>query len=228
VIGSKTSRFAAGALIAVAVSYKSGIVARSARASGTTADDLKRPLPGDDLVAGATTVMDRVAVLPHSAEEIWPWIVQLGKQRGRWYMPRSVEPFLVPIRSKRGAREIVSEFQDLAVGDHIPDYGPEGQFEVASIDRPRALVYRSLRPWPLDEPWPEPNAQLPDKTLAFSWAIVVDELAPSQTRVHLRLRAKRGQSDSASKPLTLFGGLVDYVTVALMFAGLRERLADSR
>jgi hypothetical protein len=47
------------------------------------------PKPGDDIVPDAAVVMDRDRILPAPARDVWPWIVQLGKDRAGWYMPRS-------------------------------------------------------------------------------------------------------------------------------------------
>ena len=46
-----------------------------------------RPLPGDDLIPDAGVVLDRGAEFACSAEVLWPWIVQLGKDRAGWYLP---------------------------------------------------------------------------------------------------------------------------------------------
>ena len=45
------------------------------------------PLPGDDLVR-ADVVMDRGFDLPAPPDEVWPWLVQLGKRRAGWYLRR--------------------------------------------------------------------------------------------------------------------------------------------
>ena len=52
------------------------------------------PLPGDDLVPSADVVMDRAFTVSAPAEEVWPWLVQLGKQRAGWYLPRRLERLL--------------------------------------------------------------------------------------------------------------------------------------
>ena len=52
-------------------------------------------LPGDDLVA-ADVVMDRGFDLGAPPSEVWPWLVQLGKRRAGWYLPRSVEVLVPP------------------------------------------------------------------------------------------------------------------------------------
>ena len=189
-------------------------------------EDERQVLGGDELVPGATVEMDRVGVLDHPADEVWPWIVQLGKKRAGWYMTRTAERFLIPVKSWRGARQLLPEFQRLEVGQRVPDYGRDEEFEVALVEPPRLLVYRSLRGWPEGGDWPAPGERLPARTLALSWAIVLEEPVQGKTRVHFRLRARRGQSIKASRALTVLGDQFDRVTIELMLAGLRERLRD--
>lgn len=159
--------------------------------------------PGDDLVPAADVVMDRAFTVARAAPaDVWPWIVQLGKQRAGWYFPRSVERFVPPRR--RAARAIGSRWQNLAVGDDIPDYGgPDASFTVAAIDPPSTLVYRSQR-----------------GRVAFSWSIVL-RAEGTGTRVLLRLRLAPVRRTWLANSL---GDRFDLLTVAGMAAGLRERL----
>ncbi|GAA1929916.1 hypothetical protein [Nocardioides hwasunensis] len=60
-------------------------------------------LPGDDLVT-ADVVMDRGFDLAAPPHDVWPWLVQLGKRRAGWYLPRSVERFVPP--SRRGRTDL--------------------------------------------------------------------------------------------------------------------------
>ena len=138
---------------------------------------------------------------------VWPWLAQLGKRRAGWYLPRSVER-VVP-RSRRAARSINAAWQSLHVGDEIPDYGGRDEtFEVALIDPPHALVYRSTR-----------------GRTDVSWSIAVrsaDRAGQSRVSLRLRLAPVRRRWLAVS-----VGGLVDLLTVAGMAAGLRERLEES-
>src|SRR4051794_41942528 len=80
--------------------------------------------------------MDRGFEARGTPEQVWPWLVQLGKGRGGWYFPRLVERF-VP-RSRRAARTVQPQWQGLEVGDVIPDYGgPQGFFEAGGGGDPR-------------------------------------------------------------------------------------------
>ena len=166
--------------------------------------------PGDTLVPEADVVMDRGFYLPAGPEQVWPWIVQLGKQRGGWYLPRTVER-LVP-RSRRAARSVEERWQGLAVGDVIPDYGgPDATFEAVEVQPPGPagghVVYRSKR-----------------GRVHVSWAITLAADGPG-TRVHLRLRLAPVRRVRLAESV---GGLFDALTIAGMAAGLRERLHDAR
>ena len=213
--------------IGMTVAAARGVVGlrRLARRSGVTAADLARPLPGDGLVPEPSFVVDRAAVLPAPPPAVWPWLVQLGKERGWWYLPAWAERF-VWAREKRGARHIVAALQELAVGDVVPDWGPgDPVFKVASLEPPHALVYHSVRQRSNRWRWPEPDTPRPLDCFEFSWALVVEPAPGERSRLHVRLRA--ATPGGRSRPLLeLGGGLVDYLTIELMVRGLRERLSS--
>ncbi|GAB3665141.1 hypothetical protein GCM10027596_30780 [Nocardioides korecus] len=162
------------------------------------------PVPGDDLVPDATVVMDRGFTVPGTPEKVWPWIAQLGKGRGRWYLPARVERLLP--RSGRALRHVDPRWQDLQVGDVVPDYGRDATFEVAQVDAPHVLVYRSRR-----------------GRIRLTWAITLTEDGggPDATRVALRLRLAGVKRVRLAE---VGGGFFDLVTIAGMAAGLTERL----
>lgn len=173
---------------------------------GASPAEVHRPLPGDDVVPDADVTMDRGFTVDAPPEVVWPWLVQLGKQRAGWYLPRPVERLVPPQR--RAARTLLPEHQQLGPGDVVPDYGgPRETFEVVSVDPPRSLVYRSRRGR--------------GGRMEISWAIVLTPY-DATTRVQLRLRLGGVRRRwLAAGP----GELVDVLTVAGMAAGLRERVA---
>ncbi len=171
--------------------------------------------PGDGLVGSAAVVMDRGFTVPGTPQQVWPWLAQLGKRRAGWYFPRSVERFIPPHR--RGLRHIDAQWQDLAVGQSIPDYGGKSEiFTVDEIDPPTMLVYRSQR-----------------RAMNVSWSIVVRPTTPDvgadgesrpRTRVLMRLRMGPIKRVWLARSV---GELIDALTIAGAAAGLRERLEQS-
>ena len=210
--------------VAASVGIAGGLaIRRVGRRSGVSDAELARTLPGDDLVPSARLVTDHATVLDASRESVWPWIEQLGKGRGNWYLPSRLERLLP--RAARGAGRIEPHFLGLAEGDVVPDYGPGvGTFKVALVDPPVALVYYSVREPELGWGWPEPGVPLTDKALVLSWALVLENVDRGHARLHIRLRADRPARRRMSPALALLGGFVDWVTIALLFVGLQERL----
>ena len=105
-----------------------------------TAAEVDSPMPGDALLPSPDAVMDRAFTLRAPPEDVWPWLVQLGKHRAGWYMTHRVERF-VP-RARRASRHVDQRWQHLVVGSVIPDYGGRDEtFTVAEIDPPHTLVY---------------------------------------------------------------------------------------
>lgn len=165
---------------------------------------------GDGLVAPAAVVMDRAFTVPGTAEQVWPWIVQLGKWRAGWYFVRRIERFLPA--SRRASRTIDPRWQSLAVGDVVPDYGGRHErFTVAEVDSPHTLVYLSRR-----------------RAMLLSWSITLRPVAgPGDARTRILLRLRMGPVKRRWLARTA-GELVDVLTIAGMAAGLRERLRLSR
>ncbi|KQY60223.1 hypothetical protein ASD11_12200 [Aeromicrobium sp. Root495] len=178
----------------------------TSRSIRPTRREVEASLPGDDVVPAASVVMDRAFTLRAAPPVVWPWIVQLGKDRAGWYLPRSVER-VVP-RRRRAIRHLEPSLLHLAVGDVIPDWGGAGStFEVAVLDPPRALVHVSTR-----------------GHVSLSWAIALTEVGGS-TRIHLRLRLGGVRRERLA---ALGGGFFDWLTILGLAAGLRERLDEVR
>jgi hypothetical protein len=168
-----------------------------------TAAEKRAPLPGDAIVPQANVIMDRAFSLAAPAENVWPWLVQLGKNRAGWYFPRWVE--VVFPSNKRALRSIDTKLQNLKVGDIIDDWGGKNaKFETAEFIPGRVIVYKSTR-----------------GNITMSWAIVLNKIDDKTSRVHLRLRLDGIKHGWLAKS---GGGLIDFLTVAGLAAGLRERL----
>jgi hypothetical protein len=103
------------------------------RTWGVAEADAARPLAGDGLVKVPDIVDTRSLSLAAPPSAIWPWLVQMGYERGGWYSYDQID------MKGRSARTILPEHQGLAVGDVVPTY-PDGGFVVRVLEPERALV----------------------------------------------------------------------------------------
>jgi hypothetical protein len=119
---------------------------------GATDEELRAPLPGDELVPHAKLKATHAITINAPTADIWPWLVQMGQNRGGFYSYTRLEN-LVGCHM-RNADEIVPEWQELKIGDKVWLHPKAPPVEVAAIEPGRAIV---LKPWgafvlhPIDE-----------------------------------------------------------------------------
>jgi hypothetical protein len=105
---------------------------------GAGPSDLTRVMAGDALLAGTTYSGTMAVVVNAPPENIWPWLVQIGYQRGGLYSYDWLDR-LFGFLDRSSATEILPKFQNLAVGDAIP-LGRGPSWPVAVLEPNRALV----------------------------------------------------------------------------------------
>lgn len=105
---------------------------------GATDEEAGAVLPGDDLLPAPTVVSTRAISIAAPRERVWPWLVQLGKDRGGLYSYTLFEnAFGLGIHN---ADRVVPELQNLAVGDRVPLSRKRFAVIVREID-PEGLVF---------------------------------------------------------------------------------------
>jgi len=170
-----------------------------------TSEERAASMAGDDLISSPDAVMDRAFTLPAPPEVVWPWVLQLGKRRAGWYLPSTVERFIP--KGRRALRSVDPQWEELQIGDVIPDYGGRNEtFEVARIEPPHRLVYRSQR-----------------GRMSVSWSISLESM-PATDETRMRLRLRLGPVRRRWLVATA-GELIDLLTVAGLAEGLRERVS---
>ena len=105
---------------------------------GSTPSDLRRVMAGDALLGKATYSGTLSVSVNAPREDIWPWLVQLGYQRGGLYSYDWLDR-LFGYLDRPSATRILPEFQHLTVGDEIP-LGRGPAWPVAAIEPYRSLV----------------------------------------------------------------------------------------
>lgn len=147
---------------------------------GATDAEIAASLPGDELVPVAGAVTNRAVTVNAAPEAIYPWIVQLGVDRGGMYSVLFVENLMG--LHVTNADTIHPEWQTLAVGDFVrftpKEYvlNPGPGLWVREMEAPNALVFC----FGLETINPEP--------CTMTWQFVLDPQADGSTRLLLRSR----------------------------------------
>jgi hypothetical protein len=118
---------------------------------GASPSDLDRVMAGDGLLAHWTYSGTTAVTVNAAPEQIWPWLVQIGYQRGGLYSYDWLDR-LFGYLDRPSATRILPEFQRLAVGDHIP-LGRGPSWPVAILEPNRALVLDMRNMGGLDWVW---------------------------------------------------------------------------
>ena len=97
---------------------------------------------GDDLLPDARAQFTHSVMIDAAPRDVWPWLVQMGCQRGGWYSWDRVDNAGI-----RSADHIIPELQHLAEGDVLP-YRPVGNdgFKVLRVEPEHELVLASTGP----------------------------------------------------------------------------------
>ncbi|MEA2310818.1 MAG: hypothetical protein QOE28_786 [Solirubrobacteraceae bacterium] len=141
---------------------------------GATDDEAAGPMAGDLLVAEADLTASRAITIRASAEQIWPWIAQMGQGRGGFYSYDFLENLVgCDIHS---ADRVVPEWQAVEVGDDVR-FAPEVGLLVAAVEPGRSLVLRGGVPIG--------NAPPP---YDFTWAFALRDRPDGTTRMIVRER----------------------------------------
>lgn len=141
---------------------------------GATDEELDATLPGDDLLPNPDLMATRAITIDALADQVWPWIAQLGQGRGGFYSYDALENLVgCDIHS---ADRVIPQWQDVKVGDQVK-LAPEVGLGVTVVEPGRALVLRGGVPMGAAPP-----------PYDFTWAFVLREQPDGTTRLLVRER----------------------------------------
>jgi hypothetical protein len=157
---------------------------------GATDAEVRRPLPGDDLVPNPKCGYTHAITIKAPVSEVWPWLVQIGCDRAGWYSHDWLHRLMGIVGSvddeHRSARRIVPELQDLKVGDLVEIALGMG-YDVVGIEPERVLILHSR----LDTgTWASLSGDdpLPSRYLRSSWVWLFEAVDEATTRLIVRVR----------------------------------------
>ena len=108
---------------------------------------------------------ERSRAIDAPPEAVWPWLVQMGFDRGGWYAIDALEKAFGVGRFATGwsARRVEPTLQGLTVGDRMP-LSRTRWLDVVALDAPREMVL-----------------VLPPGRLSWTWRFTLEELEGGRT-----------------------------------------------
>ncbi|RCS43911.1 hypothetical protein DTL42_18145 [Bremerella cremea] len=135
-----------------------------------TPQEQRETLPGDELISEIQNCSTYAITIHASPHEVWPWLVQMGCNRGGYYSYDWLDN-----GEKRSANQIIEEYQSTKVGDILPSRpGSHYGFEVLRMERPHLFLLGAyLRAGQIANlPWNDPP---PAAYVRSTWAFVLRE-----------------------------------------------------
>ncbi len=130
-----------------------------------------KPLAGDELIPHPIGTVNHAITIHRPPHEVWPWLVQMG--RAGWYSYDFIDN-----GRHHSAERILPEYQSISVGSVFPALpGAKDVFVVAQFEPGQSLVLS----------W-----RLPNGRYQTSWAFVLEQPRPDETRLIVRGRVAPG------------------------------------
>jgi len=170
---------------------------------GATDAEIKRSMPGDEIVGKPSFNATRAVTIHAPAQNIYPWIVQMGVTRAGWYSYDLLDNL-----GRRSAESILPEHQNIQVGDLIP-LSPDGKQGM------RVKYFRKNK-WMLW--WDEKG----DTT----WVWEIHPEGEGNARLITRVRVKY----RLFSPAILFNLLIEFFDILMMrksMLGIKKRAENS-
>lgn len=167
------------------------------------------PLPGDDFLRAPDLQATRAITINAPSSDVWPWVAQLGQNRGGFYSYDWLENLVgCDIHTPN---VIVPELRIRAVGDKV-NLAPPAVLKVVAFEEGHHFVLR--------------GAVAADGTNAaapydFTWAFVLIEGAQGSTRLIVRERYAylANWAGALVEPVEM----VSFLMSQRMLRGIRER-----
>jgi hypothetical protein len=187
---------------------------------GATDDEVGRPLPGDERVPNPVLVQTLAVTIQAPAAKVWPWLAQIGQERGGLYSYELLENLA---RCQMHNAEQIEPAWELQAGDRVR-LGPPGYpvHSVVGLERNRWLLLAGADiATGAVAPLPQPGQA---EYTNYAWVFYLDERPDGVTRLITRNRL-----DYAPRPFGLrlmWEWITDplgFVMTRRMLLGIKER-----
>jgi len=173
------------------------------RGWGASKTEAARPMPADGLVIDPDFEATRAVTIEASQEEVWPWLVQMGRGRGGFYSWDLISRAL-RLQDGPSAKTLLPGVSPLRPGDEIA-FGSGPGWPVTVVEPPTSLVI---------------DIRTPD--MRMTWSFLLTPLPDGKSRLLLRLRG-RFEESSGPGPAGLILDPGEYVMVRRLMGGIKAR-----
>jgi hypothetical protein len=169
---------------------------------GATDTETEMPLPGDELVVNPKLNSTHAITIQAPVSEVWPWLVQIGQNRGGFYGYTWLEN-LVGCQM-RNAERVVPEWQDLKIGDVVWLHPEAPPLRVLAVHPEKAIV------------------------LEKSWTFFLRPIAKNTTRLIIRGRGEfKPDLKNCLLNFVVWRGIFEpahFIMERKMLLGIKERV----
>jgi hypothetical protein len=213
----KHSWIALGCTIAGAAGYAAFMRPRHLR-WGTTKRERRRIWAGDEFMPVPVTQATRAITIDAPAERVWPWVAQIGQDRGGFYSYTPLENLIGA--GMTNADEVHAEWQSREIGEQVW-LGAPSRFDgkaymvVARRVPGRAMVLVAPPDWDRIRAGCAANQ--------IVWSFTVEPIDTSSSRLIARTLAGPGASLAQKLANYLFWEPAHFIMERGMLLGIKQR-----
>lgn len=147
---------------------------------GATRQEAQEPLPGDEVLPNPEQEATHAITINASASDVWPWLVQIGQNKGGFYSYSWLENMVGC--NIHNANRVVAEWQTLRVGDVVWLHPKAPPLPVILVEPQQAIVLGGIA-----------EVDDGDSTNAAggTWGMYLKEIDATTTRLIIRVRWAR-------------------------------------
>jgi len=185
---------------------------------GASPRESARVWPGDEFMPAPETQATRVVTIHAPAGRVWPWVAQIGQDRGGFYSYTPLENMVGA--GMKNAEQIHPEWQEREVGDKVwlgdpRKFDGKAYMVVARWIPGRAIVLVTPPDWE--------RIQAGELAQEMVWAFIVEGVHPRGTRLVARSLGGPGISVKQKLANYWFWDLAHFIMERGMLLGIKKR-----
>jgi len=191
---------------------------------GAVKDEIKKALPGDELVPHPRIKSTRAITIIATPQNIWPWLVQIGFRRAGWYSYDLLEELVGAgdFIDGTSAKRIIPGLQDLKPGHHIFMHPKIPALTVRQMEPEHILLFQTILDGDTGKPF-NPNGPKPGRYVNCSWLFLVERVNDNTSRLIVRSRFDFDLSVTNLIVWWWFTDPISFVMERKMCLGIRSR-----